>query len=157
MIIRPAQMDDLDTLLTFEQGVITAERPYDPTLKEDPITYYDIHDLIHSPLAEILVAEIDNQLVGCGYAKIKEAKPNRKHRQFAYLGFMYVIPHYRGKGINQAILTGLIQWTRQQGLHELRLEVYVGNGSALKAYTKAGFMPLVQEMRLDLSTVDDSM
>jgi hypothetical protein len=28
--IRPAQIEDLKTLLTFEQGVIEAEKPLDP-------------------------------------------------------------------------------------------------------------------------------
>lgn len=40
--IRKAQLSDLATLLEFEQGIITAERPYDPTLKEEKIHYYDI-------------------------------------------------------------------------------------------------------------------
>ena len=156
MIVRPAHLNDLDTLLAFEQGVITAERPYDVTLGEDPITYYDIRELILSPQAELLVAEINNRLAGCGYAKIKQAKPNRRHRFYAYLGFMYVIPEFRGKGINQAILTGLMQWVRQQGIQEIRLEVYVENASAIRAYAKAGFRTLVQEMRLNLSSDDGS-
>ena len=41
-IIRQARHTDLDTLFRFEQGVITAERPFDPTLKKDPIHYYDL-------------------------------------------------------------------------------------------------------------------
>ena len=32
--IRKARLEDLNILLEFEQGIITAERPYDPTLKE---------------------------------------------------------------------------------------------------------------------------
>jgi hypothetical protein len=28
--------------LEFEQGIITAERPYDPTLKQGTISYYNI-------------------------------------------------------------------------------------------------------------------
>lgn len=150
MVVRPARIDDLKTLLLFEQGVIAAERPYDPTLKEDPITYYDVPELIQSPQAELLVAEVAGQLVGCGYAKIKSAKPNRKHSHFAYLGFMFVMPEFRGRGINLAILSGLQQWAAQQGITEFRLEVYHHNVTAIKAYEKAGFNPLMLEMRLKL-------
>jgi hypothetical protein len=41
--IREAKLEDLNILLEFEQGIITAERPYDPTLKEGKsiITTYD--------------------------------------------------------------------------------------------------------------------
>jgi len=37
IIIRAARHTDLDTLFRFEQGVITTERPFNPTLKEDPM------------------------------------------------------------------------------------------------------------------------
>ena len=40
--IRKALLSDLATLLEFEQGIIAAERPYDPTLKKEKIQYYNI-------------------------------------------------------------------------------------------------------------------
>ncbi|HEY6899204.1 MAG TPA: GNAT family N-acetyltransferase, partial [Puia sp.] len=58
--IRPATNADLDTLLRFEQGVISAERPFDPTLKPDPINYYDISYMISAPEVELLIAESEN-------------------------------------------------------------------------------------------------
>ena len=36
-IVRKATLDDLPTLLLFEQGVIEAERPFDPTIKSGDI------------------------------------------------------------------------------------------------------------------------
>jgi hypothetical protein len=42
--IREAELEDLNILLEFEQGIIT-ERPYDPTL-EEKINYYDIRKMI---------------------------------------------------------------------------------------------------------------
>jgi hypothetical protein len=33
--IREARLEDLNILLEFEQGIITAERPYDPTYKKE--------------------------------------------------------------------------------------------------------------------------
>jgi len=70
--IRKARPDDLDTLLQFEQGVIGAERPYDPTLRPDPLHYYDIPELISADHIELLVAELESgQLIGCGYARIR--------------------------------------------------------------------------------------
>lgn len=40
--VRIATLKDLPTLLAFEQGVIEAERPFDPTIKAGNINYYDI-------------------------------------------------------------------------------------------------------------------
>lgn len=148
--IRPANHDDLKILLQFEQGVIAAERPFDPTLKEDPIQYYDLPAMIHSDEVELLVAEVDGLVVGSGYARIEKAKIFYKHPRFAYLGFMYVRPEYRGKGVNGAIIAALQTWTLSRGLTELRLEVYYDNLPAISAYKKMGFTAYIIEMRLGL-------
>ena len=73
--IREAVQDDLEILQEFEQGVIQYERPFAPNLKEDPIVYYDIQNLIERDDAHVLVVVVDNKLVGSGYALIKKSAP----------------------------------------------------------------------------------
>jgi len=155
MIVRTAKVEEINTLLVFEQGIVKAERPFDATLKEGEIHYYDLIALIESPIAEVVVAEIDGQLVGSGYALIKEAKPYQKHTHYAYLGFMYVKPEFRGKGVNKAILEKLQQWAASKGIREVRLEVYDENIIAKKAYEKAGFKANLLEMRMEINPVDE--
>lgn len=145
--IRKATPADKPTLLQFEQGVVEAERPYDPTLTRKDTLYYDIDEMIRAPHIELLVAEVDGELAGCGYARIETSKLYLQHRQHAYLGFMYVKPELRGRGINQKIMEGLTTWSVGRGVHELRLEVYVQNESAIKAYEKIGFIRHMYEMR----------
>jgi GNAT superfamily N-acetyltransferase len=89
-------------------------------------------------------------LVGCGYARIETAKHYLQHPQHAYLGFMYVLPGHRGKGINKFIVEALKTWTRARGLTELRLDVYFDNLAAISAYEKSGFTKHMIEMRMDL-------
>ena len=148
--LRKATNKDLPQLLTFEQGVITAERPFDSFLKESNITYYDIQNLIESEESEMVIAEIDGQIVGAGYGQIRESKPYWKKPAFVYLGFMFVHPSFRGQGINQKIINYLKDWAKSKNIHELRLEVYVENESAIRAYEKAGFKNHMLEMRLDM-------
>lgn len=150
IITRKAQLSDLDTLLSFEQGIITAERPFDSTLKEGEIHYYDLAKLIEDANAEVIVAELDGEVIGSGYAKISQSKDYLKHDRHCYLGFMYVRPEHRGKGVNSLVLEALKQWAKRQGIDELRLEVYNGNRTAIRAYEKAGFMPNLLEMRIGL-------
>lgn len=147
LIIRQATPSDKPILLQFEQGVIEAERPYDPTLTRENTIYYDIDEMIRAPHIELLVAEVNGKLAGCGYARIESSKLYLQHRQHAYLGFMYVTPEHRGKGINQKIMEALKDWSVGQGVHELRLEVYVQNELAIKAYEKVGFIRHMYEMR----------
>ncbi|MEM6472410.1 MAG: GNAT family N-acetyltransferase [Planctomycetota bacterium] len=144
---RTATRNDLPTLLGFEQGIIVAERPYDSTLKPDPISYYDLAELIAGADSEVAVAVLDGVIVGSGSA---QKKPSRHYTQpefHAHLGFMFVLPEYRGKGVNHLILDHLFSWARRQGLPEIRLTVYPDNEPAVKAYTKAGFAPHILEMR----------
>jgi RimJ/RimL family protein N-acetyltransferase len=147
---RAAIPGDLEILLTFEQGIIKAERPFDSTLKDGEIHYYDLVQMITATDVEVIVAELDGEIVGSGYARIVTSKIYLKHSQHCYLGFMYTKPEYRGKGVNSKVLEALKQWALSQNITELRLEVYNNNQPAIKAYEKAGFKLNLVEMRIGL-------
>jgi GNAT superfamily N-acetyltransferase len=152
LIIRKAALHDMAELLKFEQGVIEAERPFDSTLKQTDTRYYDIEEMIRASHIELLVAELDSKLVGCGYVRIENSKPYLQHVQHGYLGFMYVKPEHRGKGVNGKIMQSLKQWAAGEGITELRLEVYYLNEPAINAYEKIGFTRHMLEMRAKLET-----
>ena len=147
--VRPAEPKDLDTLLRFEQGVIEAERPFDVTLGDD-IRYYDMEAMMKTPNVTLVVAELDGEVIASGYARIEEAKPYLKHDRHSYMGFMYTVSEHRGKGVNWKIIEALEQWSQSQGVDEMRLEVYIDNLAAIKAYEKVGFAGYVLKMRKGL-------
>ena len=62
---------------------------------------------------------------------------------------MYVIPEYRGKGINEKIIKYLMDWGKSKGHFEFQLDVYASNKSAIRAYKKAGFKFETITMRFD--------
>lgn len=147
-IVRSAKLKDLKVLLEFEQGIIEAERPMDPTLAPDPISYYDLSEMISTDTAEVIVVEQYAQIIASGYAKIKKARHYLDHEFYSYLGFMYTTPEFRGKGVNKLIIDELKKWSISKGLKEIRLTVYDDNIEALKAYEKVGFKKHLIEMRL---------
>ena len=151
IIIRKATAADLDTLFEFERGIVTTERPFDDTLKEGEIHYYDLAAMIGADDVQLLVAQFGDQVVGSGYARIENVKNYLKHAQHAYLGFMYVKPAFRGKGVNKMILDSLKGWCMERKITEMRLEVYAENVAAVKAYEKAGFKILLTWMRMGLN------
>ena len=148
--IRKATPDDLRILLEFEQGVIAAERPFDSTLKEGKISYYDIGKMISATDVEVVVAVLNEQIIGSGYARIEDAKPYLNHKLYAYLGFMFTHPEHRGKGVNNLIIEALTNWVRSNNIFEMRLDVYNDNPSAIRAYEKVGFKKHLINMRLGL-------
>ncbi|RYU91717.1 GNAT family N-acetyltransferase [Mucilaginibacter terrigena] len=150
IIIREATLADMDTLLQFEQGVISAERPFDPTLQDNHINYYDLNEFITAPNIYMAVAELDGEVIGSGYARIETSKIYLKHQHHAYLGFMYVLPQHRGKGVNKLVIDALKSWSARQGITELRLQVYDQNAPAVKAYEKVGFSKHLVGMRMGI-------
>lgn len=146
-ILREATGADLPVLLQFEQDLIAYERPFAPNLKKGKISYYDLAAYIADPAIRVIVAEVEGQVVGSGYALIRENKAYKAPQHYVYLGFMYVIPEYRGQGINGLIMIDLIHWGKAQGHTEVQLEVYAENESAIKAYAKAGLVPEILTMR----------
>ncbi len=147
---RTATLDDLPILLEFEQGIIETERPYDKTLKFGYITYYNIKEMILSKNTEVVVAVLSNKIIGSAYANIRKAEPYLNHSYYAYLGFMYVAPEQRGKGINKGIIEFLFDWIKQKNITEVELDVYNDNSSAIKAYEKAGFKKHMINMRMKI-------
>ena len=148
IVIRAAVIEDLPILLKFEQEIILAERPMDPTIRKGKVNYYNLAELITSDTAQVLVACSGTQVVASGYALIKEARHYLDHTHYGYLGFMYTLPEFRGKGINGKIIEGLKSWVLSKGLTEIRLTVYDDHEPALSAYEKVGFKRHIIEMRL---------
>lgn len=149
-VIRPAALADLEILRRFEQGIIAAERPYDPTIRSGDVHYYDIGALIVSPDAYVALAERSGATVGCGFARKTPSRSCEEPPFHAYVGLMFVAPEHRGSGVGNAILNAIKAWAHANGLVEMRLEVYPDNAPAVRAYRKSGFSPHMLEMRLRL-------
>ncbi len=147
--LRPARIEDLETLYTFEKGIVDAERPIDETLRQGEIHYYDLEQMIKAADVEVIVAEdVSAQLlVGSAYIAVRESKSYWTHDRHGYLGFMYVRPEYRGQGINGAIMDRCIAWAKSLDLTEVQLDVYPSNIPAMRAYEKAGFSSHLLKLR----------
>ncbi len=153
-IVRAATKKDLPTLDIFMDGLVDAERPMDVTIKDGKVIYYDLEDFITNEDAVLYVVELNDELVASGYAKIKLGKSYLKHNKHAYLGFMYVPKKHRGNGYNKLIVHTLLAWCKIKNIHEIRLDVYDANASALRAYEKVGFTKHMIQMRLDVEDLD---
>ncbi|WP_088342272.1 GNAT family N-acetyltransferase [Robiginitalea sediminis] len=147
-VIRTAEERDLGQLLEMEQGLIRDERPYDPTIRPDPVQYYDLPAMLKDPDTHLVVADAGGRIVSCGYAARRSPRHYLDHEAYALFGFMYTLPEFRGQGLNGKVMEVLKIWARARGLNEIRLTVYAGNQPAIRAYEKAGFTSHIVEMRL---------
>jgi len=148
--VRKATLEDLPTLLDFEQRLIEAERPMDHCIKDGKISYYSISDFITGNDSEVYVVQLGQEIVASGYARIMDDRPYFKHSKIGYLGFMFVPEQHRGNGYNQLVLDALLAWCKERNVFEIRLDVYDVNAAALRAYEKAGFKKYLINMSLSL-------
>ena len=148
--IRTANLNDLETLLAFEQGVIKAERPMDSFLAQGTLSYYNIPELIAAKNSHLIVAVAGKELVGSGYIKIEESSTYHKNTKHGYIGFIFVKPSFRGNRISGLILESLKKWGKEKDLKELRLDVYSKNTDALKSYNRFGFTKGLVNMKIDI-------
>ncbi len=151
-IIRKATQEDLPVLMKFMKGLVEAERPMDPTIKEGHVEYYNLSDIIKNEDSELFVVELDKELVASGYAKIKDDRPYLKHDKQGYLGFMFVPEKHRGNGYNKLIMDALLQWCKDRNIFEIRLDVYNDNPSAIRAYEKVGLKKHLITMRMSIES-----
>lgn len=150
MILREAISTDLSRLLELEQCVIEFERPFNSSLKSGNTFYYDLPKMISDDNTHLIVVEVCGNIIGTGYAQIRNSKECLVHEKHSYIGFMFVSPNHRGKGLAQKILDRLIEWSEGKDVKDIYLDVYTQNESAIKAYNNAGFKPCLLEMKLCL-------
>ena len=148
--IRTATLQDLETLLEFEQGVITAERPLDPFLGDGKLSYYNIPELISNKDIYFIVATSNDQLVASGYLRIENSKHYHKNPKHGYIGFIFVKPAFRGNKISNLILESLKNWAVKKDIKELRLDVYSNNSAAIKSYERFGFTKILVNMKMSI-------
>ena len=119
--LREAKIKDLSTLLQFEKRLIEYERAFTPNLKKSDFNYYDLESYIKNPEISVVVAEKENSLIASGYALIRLNKTYKNPSHIVFLGFMYVVPNYRGKEVNKKILDYLLDWGKKRGIQNSNL------------------------------------
>lgn len=150
LVIKPASLADVATLQLFEQQVIAAERPFTNNIRPEKVYYYDLKTLIESENSHLVIGYLNGIAVASGYIRIEKSKPQHQPDYYAYLGFMYVDPAHRGKGLNSQILNHLKNWAKERNISKLKLEVYAENQNAINAYKKFGFNNHMLEMVMDV-------
>lgn len=147
---RTATEADIPLLREFEQKLINHERSVEPTVKKEvPLTYYDIPKMLtETDKVLMLIAEVDGEPAGCGFARIRPSENCYTYSQHGYLGLIYVEESQRGQNVGGKIIDKLVEWLHEHNINDVILRVYAANVSAVKAYEKYGFAHYVHEMKL---------
>lgn len=149
--IRPAKLNDVPVLDSFQNKIGVHERPLDPAIKRrGKIRYHSLNTikrLINSKNSIVLIAEVDGKPAGCGFGEIQKTKGNwSRYKNKGYIGMMFVEKRYRIKGIGGMIIDKLLRWFKKNKIKDIRLQVYENNVGSVEFYKKHGFKNYILEM-----------
>ena len=120
MIIRPADLNDVGSIMALEQGSIV-----------HPWSSKDIESLITDQNKMCLVAGVNGEAVCYVGAETVLDECN--------IGNIVTAKEYRGRGFATQILTALLDGLKDKGVVKVFLEVEHDNTPAISLYEKSGF------------------
>ncbi len=123
---RPATSADINSLLAIEKACFTSDR----------LSRRSFSRLIRHGHASLLIAFSEDELAG--YTLVLY----RKGTHLARLYSLAVLPHFRGRGIAQKLLSDAELAAREQHCIFMRLEVNVGNRGAIALYESGDYHPI---------------
>ncbi|EMP56566.1 ribosomal-protein-alanine acetyltransferase [Marinobacter santoriniensis NKSG1] len=123
VVLRQAESDDLDALLALENR----------SFHEDRISRRSFRRFLEMPRDRLIVAELDDQLVG--YCLVLMNAATRLARIYS----IAVSPDARGRGIGEKLVQEAEQEAVDADRIVMRLEVREDNGSAINLYKRLGY------------------
>jgi RimJ/RimL family protein N-acetyltransferase len=141
LIIRKPEESDAGRIISYSKmlfastdQVLTTAEEYNITLENEIIW---INSLNGNPKSNVLIAELDNQIVGLLFfipnTKIKNAHTG----EFG----VSVHPNFQGVGIGRVLIETLLDWAKRNiGIEKVYLNVFATNKYAIKLYKDLGFI-----------------
>lgn len=124
LIIRPAELSDLETLLQLEQVSFSSDR----------LSKRSFRHHIQSHHSDLLVADSGaGQLLAYGLVL------KRQGTRLARLYSLAVSPEARGRGVARRLMAALEHYAAEDERHFMRLEVATHNISAIALYEACGY------------------
>jgi len=121
----------------------------------DPIMTPEWFDeVLKDPKKNIFVAENENRLLGLALVMLQSSidDPIFKLRKYVHIGDISVLKEFQSLGIGRLLMEKIRQWTDEQGIKEIELQVWERNDKAIGFYEKLGYHKWRRTMRL---TLDD--
>lgn len=151
MIIRKAKKEDIESIHKLDEESTKYHKKFDRDFYTISEKWWKIKkdsqiNAIKSPTNLILVAEIDDKVVGYiwGYVEII-----MKHK-IGKIQELIVTSKQRGKGIGKELIKRMLDFFKEKKCIISEIEVFVENLPTIKVYEKAGFKKKEYKMRLKL-------
>jgi GNAT superfamily N-acetyltransferase len=111
----------------------------------------DLSEALASDNCFLLLALVENNVVGYSLATIDEAKQGEFYRdRFGKFCHVFVEKQYRRMGLSRDMFERLLKWFEDEGVKHITLAVHVRNDIGMDFWRRLGFTEDLSVMRLDL-------
>lgn len=96
-------------------------------------------DLTSSSLTFLLVAQVEEEIVGFVSGDLREGSPTFQSKTWASVDDIYVTSGYRSLGVGKALIRHVESWARDKGASGISLQVAASNHRGRNFYKELGF------------------
>lgn len=152
LVIRPAERVDLPRLGRLGSLLVEEHHDFDPqrflaTSPRMPAEYAGFLDTqLEAPDAIMLVAHIDEDVIGYLYATVQGVDYMTLRGPAAMIHDLIVDPEYRSRGVGEALIEAALQALAARGAPRAVLMTAARNTEAQRLFGRLGFRPTMIEM-----------
>lgn len=141
--IRPLSDDDAPFVTKVAPRLYPGptSSPREPGRMQEFFAAFTPADLIRDAGTEAFVATVEGQPEPLGLLVIKPDFDYFTDHPRAYVEILVVAEEAEGRGVGRALMAHAEQWGRDHGCHEVALDVFANNPSAIAFYERIGFAP----------------
>ncbi len=151
LTVRPATSADAQALYPLWQRARQWNSARDARVRYAPVDAAQFALALQSqlarPTATVLVGLYGQQLAGFITGAIESAGPDRIPERHATVGYLWVEPPYRRRGLARALLDAVRAWAiAQDGVSHLEMPVLAADDEAARFWAAMGFRPFITRL-----------
>ena len=157
IVIRPATEADLPEMLKLWREMMDFHARWDARFRPGPApdaeeawTKYLREDIWTSDRWCLLVAEIDDRLVGQIGGVLRDPPPVFESGTYGYVTDIVVDPQTRRRGVGRALFRGLEAWFHERGVSHLELQVLRRNPASQAFWRAMGCTDFIDKLWYEL-------
>jgi GNAT superfamily N-acetyltransferase len=149
--VRPATMDDAQELFRAWEALRRHNAGADSRVVPAPVSEVEftagLRELLARPTGALFVAEDDGRLAGFIRAAVEENVPYRLPERHVGIGYLYVDPSARRRGLGGRLFAAVREWAAtQDGVGHFEMTVLNADGQAEQFWRSLGFTPFIQRL-----------
>ncbi|HFI0481368.1 TPA: N-acetyltransferase family protein [Streptococcus suis] len=151
MTIRKARQSDIPVLNELLQDILQVHHKARPDIFKSSgqkFSEEDLKALLDNPDKPIFVYEVDGQVVGHLFCELRTATGDvLEPVKTLFIDDLCVASSARGQKIGEQFYDFALSYAKEQGCHNLTLDVWADNAGAVRFYERLGMKP--QKLRME--------